>query len=72
KYDGRTKLGFDEALEKRFSKEVWAAPPKGVRINNVVFEKIHPRLITGVISEFGISTVQGFLEEVKRAYRWIS
>ena len=72
KYDGRTSQGWDEVLESRFSKEVWPRPPRDVQISNRVFEIIHPRLITGVISEFGITTVQGFIEQVTSTYQWIS
>ncbi len=72
KFDPATAFGFDERLESRFTKEVWAKPPKNLKISNVVFEKVHPRLITGIISELGIHTVYGFIEEVKRAFPWIS
>ncbi len=71
KFDGRTRFGFDESLESRFTREVWARPPKNVKVSNVVFEKIRPQLITGIISEFGITTVEGFLDLVKDTNPWI-
>ncbi|MBW2988232.1 hypothetical protein DRJ48_04740 [Candidatus Woesearchaeota archaeon] len=72
KYDGKTQFGFDERIEQRFSKEVWQRPPRGVEICNIVFERVHPRLISGVISEFGITTIEGFLEQVKNTFPWLS
>jgi ribose 1,5-bisphosphate isomerase len=71
KYDSHTMLGFEEELESRYAKEVWPNPPKHINVSNVVFEKVHPRLITGIVSELGVHTVEGFVEEVKRAYPWI-
>ena len=71
KYDARTMFGFDEKIEQRFKSEVWKRPPKNVKVHNAVFERIHPRLITGIISEFGILTVNGFLEEVRQEYPWM-
>ncbi len=70
KYDPATEFGFDEKLEQRFYTEVWRNPPKGVKISNIVFEKIHPSLVTGIISELGIFSVDRFVEEVTRAYPW--
>ncbi len=71
KFDGKTKFGFEVELEERYSKEVWDKPPRGVRISNVVFDKTHPRLITGIVSEFGVTTLADFIDQVKSTYEWI-
>jgi ribose 1,5-bisphosphate isomerase len=71
KFDGKTAFGFEETLEERFKSEVWDKPPKNVEVSNIVFERIKPKLITGIISEFGICTIENFISEVKRNYPWI-
>ncbi len=71
KFDGKTLFGFEEPIEKRYIKEVWKNPPRNVKISNFVFEKIKPQLITGIISEFGILTVDSFISKVTEAYPWI-
>jgi ribose 1,5-bisphosphate isomerase len=71
KFDGKTIFGFQEEIEKRFTNEVWAKPPKNVEISNYVFEKIHPNKITGIISELGIFTVDTFISRVIQIYPWI-
>ena len=71
KFDPLTVFGFEEKIEKRASKEIWIHPPKNVKINNYVFEKIKPSLIRGVISELGILKPEAFIEEVKKTYPWM-
>ena len=68
KFNGRTSFGFEQATEERYKKEVWDKPPRNVSISNIVFEKIHKKLITGIISELGVLTVDNFIEEVKNTY----
>ena len=71
KFDPMTYFGWDEKIEKRFEKEVWKNPPKGVRINNFAFEKIKPQLITGIISELGVLKPEVFVEAVIKKYPWM-
>jgi len=71
KFDPLTFFGFEVEIERRASKEVWNKPPKGVKISNYVFEKINPKLITGIISELGVLKPETFIQEVKKAYKWL-
>ena len=71
KFDPMTFFGFEVEIEKRAAREVWEKPPKGIKISNYVFEKINPKLITGIISELGILKPETFIQEVKKAYRWL-
>jgi len=71
KYDPLTVFGFEEAIERRESKEIWKKPPKGVEISNLAFEIVEPELATGIISELGVYAPTTFIEEVKKNYPWI-
>lgn len=71
KFDPKTVFGFEEEIEKRFAREVWKDAPKGVKINNMAFEIMDHNLITGIISELGVSAPEIFIEEVKHNYPWI-
>ncbi|MFC1691571.1 translation initiation factor eIF-2B [Nanoarchaeota archaeon] len=68
KFDPKTLHGYDEEIEKRSQSEIWSKAPKGVKIDNCAFEKVHPELITGIISELGIYKPEIFVEEVIRQY----
>jgi len=71
KFDPQSVYGYEEKIEKREAKEVWKKPPKGVKISNLAFEKVHPNLIMGIISELGIIQPEAFVVEVKRKYSWM-
>lgn len=71
KFDPSTFFGFDVEIEKRAKEEVWDKPPKGVKIWNYVFDKINPRLISGIISEIGVLKPEIFINEIKKEYRWL-
>ena len=71
KYDSMTMFGFEEEIETRYESEVWDKPPRGVKINNISFEKIDPELITGIISDIGVFGPQAFVTEVTRHFPWI-
>ena len=71
KFDPMTIWGYEEEIEKRVTKEVWANPPKGVNISNIAFELVHPDIIEGVISELGVYNLDSFISEVKKAYTWM-
>jgi ribose 1,5-bisphosphate isomerase len=71
KFDPNTIFGYEEEIEQRSGKEVWDSPPKGVHIDNHAFERIHPALISAIISEFGVYRPTVFVEEMRRNYRWM-
>jgi len=71
KFDPKTIFGYEEEIEKRGAREVWAEAPKGVIVDNSVFEKVNPDLISGIISELGVYKPTIFIEEVKRIYPWL-
>lgn len=52
-------------IEERSYKEVWEQAPKNIKVKNLVFEKIEPKYITAIISEFGILKPKEFVKKVK-------
>jgi ribose 1,5-bisphosphate isomerase len=71
KFDPLTVFGYEEEMEERHAKEVWEKPPKGVTIHNHAFERIHPKRITGIISELGIHPPQTFVQELRQNQKWM-
>lgn len=71
KFDPKTIFGFEEIIENRPKNEIWNNPPRGVNVINPAFEKIHPDLITAIISELGILKPENFLNEVQKRYPWM-
>jgi len=71
KFDPKTIFGYEEKIEEREGKEVWATAPKGIKVDNHAFERVESELVTGVISELGIYHPEVFVEEVKKAYPWM-
>ena len=69
KFDPRTSNVWHENIEERSPKEIWADAPKGITIKNYAFEKIDPKLITGIICEFGIYKLEDFVHEVHERYK---
>ncbi len=69
KFDPRTTNIWKEEIEERSPKEIWADAPKGVTIKNYAFEKIDRKLITGIICEFGIFTLEKFVKEIHVKYK---
>jgi len=61
KYDPNTEFGFDTEIEKRHASEVWKNPPRNVEISNFAFERVHPDLITAVISDLGVLAPESFV-----------
>jgi translation initiation factor 2B subunit (eIF-2B alpha/beta/delta family) len=57
-------LGSDSSL---FFIKQWNVP-SGVFVHYFTFEKVHPKLITGIISELGILTPMDFFMKVKERY----
>jgi ribose 1,5-bisphosphate isomerase len=71
KYDPESAYGIEEIIEKRNKLEVWPGSPKGVNVINPAFEKVHPSLATGIISELGVFRPSAFVEEVRQTYPWL-
>ncbi len=53
-------------------KQIWTKPPKGVVVMNYGFEKINPKLITGIITEKGIFKPHHLISEAKKDHLWIN
>jgi ribose 1,5-bisphosphate isomerase len=70
KFDPETLYGV-EKIEERPSKEIWENPPKGIKIKNLAFEAIDPKLVDGIITELGIFMKKSFIAELKRTYPWM-
>jgi len=71
KFDAKSIYGEEEKIEERSCKEIWENPPKGVKILNPAFEKIDPRLVTGIISELGLFMKESFIEAVRANYPFL-
>jgi ribose 1,5-bisphosphate isomerase len=71
KYDPMTVFGKCEPIERRDPKEVWERAPKRVKIMNLAFERVHPNLMTAIISELGDFPPPIFTQEVRKAYPWL-
>ncbi|TAL48152.1 hypothetical protein EPN87_01235 [archaeon] len=71
KFDPKTVFEFEEEIEQRSVKEIWSNPPRGVKISNYAFEKVHPDLITGIISEIGVMKPENFVSEVEKKNAWM-
>lgn len=71
KLDPQTFFGFDEKIEQRHENEVWKAPPRGVIVSNYAFEKVAPKNIDGIISEFGVLTPKQFVKKAKSKNKWM-
>ena len=48
-------------FEKRHASEVWKTPPKNVEVSNFAFERVHPNLITAIISDLGVLAPANFM-----------
>jgi len=62
---------FDKSTKLMKEDELWSNPPKGIKILNYGFEKIHPWLITGIITEKGIYKIPNLLFELKKQNHWL-
>ena len=51
--------------------ELWSNPPRGVIVANFTYEKIHPKLVTGIISEYGIHKPLFLIAELKKQHTWL-
>lgn len=71
KFDARSVFGYELPIETRPEKEVWGISSNNLKIDNHAFEKVDPKLITGIISEFGIYPPKTFIEIVKENHPWM-
>jgi ribose 1,5-bisphosphate isomerase len=71
KFDPVTIYGEYEAIEEREAKEIWEAPPKGLKMRNPAFDVTRRDYIHGVVTEEGIISPHSILEAVHRYYPWI-
>lgn len=71
KFDPLTVIGKETKIEERSPDEVWKNHPRNIKIANYAFEKVNPKLITGIITELGIYRPSVLLEEIKLAYPWM-
>jgi len=69
-FDPRSLHHLETPMEYRDTKEVWKNAPKNIRVLNPSFEKIDPRKITGIISEFGTLKPRQFIKRIKKE-EWI-
>ncbi len=72
KYDARDASAFKTSLEHRDPAEVWDSPPKGVRVVNEAFELVNPKLITGIITEYGVRDPRSAILEIQRHHSWLA
>lgn len=66
------KYSEEVVLEKRSGKEVWDERNPNIFIENIAFDKIKGRTITGVVSESGISPYNKFVKFARYNLRKIS
>ena len=52
-------------IEKRSGKEVWDERGKNIEVINPAFDKTNKKLVSGIISEFGITSYGEFLKKAK-------
>ncbi len=71
KTDPKAFAGKETVIEYRSGKEVWDTAPKGVEIMNPAFEQIDPKMITGIICEFGVVSLTAFVKKVKKYNPWM-
>ncbi len=70
KYDPESRFGYDTPIEEGRCDDIWKGAPEKIKIHSHLFERVEPKLISGIISELGIYPPESFIEEVKRKYSW--
>lgn len=58
-------------IEKRKSHEVWDNAPEGLDFLNLAFDKIPPKFIRGIITEFGIIKPRDVRKVIEEKYPWM-
>lgn len=71
KFDHETKYKETEGIEERDPKEIWNAPPKGLKIRNLAFDITPKELIKRYVTEKGVISPRGIPRIVSRKYPWI-
>ncbi len=71
KFNPITIQEYERNKSLRPHQEIWRSPPKGVQVLNYEYEKIHPKLITGVVTEMGIYKPHYLISEIRKHYPWI-
>ena len=58
-------------IERRESHEVWEDSPEGLNFLNFAFDKIPPKFIRGIITEFGIIKPRDIRKTIEEHYSWM-
>lgn len=58
-------------IERRESHEVWEDSPDGLKFLNFAFDKIPPKFIRGIITEFGIIKPRDIRKTIEENYPWM-
>ncbi|HDP73826.1 MAG TPA: hypothetical protein ENN46_02610 [Candidatus Woesearchaeota archaeon] len=70
KFDPHSVFGYEVNIEEAEKADFWHDAPEKVMINRLMFERVDPKYLSGVISELGIYSPVVFSEEIKRKYDW--
>ena len=58
-------------IEKRLASEVWEDAPGGLKVLNFAFDKMPPKFIRGIITEFGIIKPRDIKKAIQEHYPWM-
>lgn len=58
-------------IERREDHEVWKDSPEGLQFLNLAFDKIPPKFIRGIITEFGIIKPRDIKSVIEKEYPWM-
>lgn len=58
-------------IERREDHEVWEDSPEGLQFLNLAFDKIPPKFIRGIITEFGIIKPRDVKTVIEKEYPWM-
>jgi len=61
----------EKSIELQPKEQLWPKAPRKVTVLNYGFEKINPKLITGIITESGIYKPHYLIHEIKKQCPWI-
>lgn len=61
----------DVVIEERGPEEIWKTDTKKIKIVNPAFEEIDPRLIKGIICEYGVFSHKHFISELRKYSPWV-
>lgn len=69
KFGVDTVLGIEEKIEERPSKEVWDIKNDRIIIHNPAFDEVEKENVDAIISEFGVLSVDVFIETARKLYK---